>query len=75
MILRIEDTDAERNKPELMEGIVEALSWLGLDWDEGPFYQSERTALYQKAAKRLLANGSDSVLLPAREVCGRRSRR
>jgi len=58
MILRIEDTDAERNKPELVEGIVEALRWLGLDWDEGPFYQSQRTALYQEAAKRLLANGS-----------------
>ena len=58
MILRIEDTDAERNKPELVEGIVEALKWLGLDWDEGPFYQSQRTALYRDAAKKLLANGS-----------------
>ena len=45
MILRIEDTDAERNKPELVEGIISALSWLGIDWDEGPFYQSQRTAL------------------------------
>jgi glutamyl-tRNA synthetase len=58
LILRIEDTDAERNKPELVEGIVEALKWLGLDWDEGPFYQSQRTALYREAAKKLLANGS-----------------
>jgi glutamyl-tRNA synthetase len=58
MVLRIEDTDAERNKPELVEGIVEALKWLGLDWDEGPFYQSQRTALYQEAGKKLLANGS-----------------
>ncbi len=58
MILRIEDTDAERNKPELVEGIVEALNWLGLDWDEGPFYQSQRTELYRDAAKKLLANGS-----------------
>ena len=58
MVLRIEDTDAERNKPELVEGIVEALQWLGLDWDEGPFYQSQRTALYQDAGKKLLANGS-----------------
>jgi glutamyl-tRNA synthetase len=58
MILRIEDTDAERNKPELVEGIVEALKWLGLDWDEGPFYQSQRTELYREAAKKLLANGS-----------------
>jgi glutamyl-tRNA synthetase len=57
-ILRIEDTDAERNKPELVEGIVEALKWLGLDWDEGPFYQSQRTELYKEAAKKLLANGA-----------------
>src|SRR6202790_3385761 len=58
MILRIEDTDAERNKPELVEGIIEGLRWLGVDWDEGPFYQSQRTALYREAAKKLLADGS-----------------
>jgi len=58
MILRIEDTDAERNKPELVEGIIEGLRWLGVDWDEGPFYQSQRTELYREAAKKLLANGS-----------------
>jgi glutamyl-tRNA synthetase len=58
MILRIEDTDAERNKPELVQGIVDGLQWLGIDWDEGPFYQSQRTTLYQEAAKRLLANGT-----------------
>jgi glutamyl-tRNA synthetase len=58
MILRIEDTDAERNKPELVSGIVEGLEWLGLDWDEGPFYQSQRTELYREAAKALLANGT-----------------
>src|ERR1700693_2050840 len=58
MILRIEDTDAERNKPELVQGIIDGLSWLGVDWDEGPFYQSKRTDLYQAAGKKLLANGS-----------------
>jgi glutamyl-tRNA synthetase len=58
MILRIEDTDAERNKPELVEGIVDGLKWLGVNWDEGPFYQSQRTQLYRDAAKKLLANGS-----------------
>jgi glutamyl-tRNA synthetase len=58
MILRIEDTDAQRNKPELVEGIVDGLKWLGLEWDEGPFYQSQRTSLYTEAAKKLLANGS-----------------
>ena len=58
MILRIEDTDAERNKPELVSGILEGLKWLGVDWDEGPFYQSQRTALYQEAARKCLANGT-----------------
>jgi glutamyl-tRNA synthetase len=57
MILRVEDTDAERNKPELVEGIIQGLTWLGVDWDEGPFYQSQRTELYREAGKRLLANG------------------
>ena len=58
MILRIEDTDAERNKPELVNGILEGLQWLGVDWDEGPFYQSQRTALYLDAARKLLASGA-----------------
>jgi len=58
MILRIEDTDAERNKPELVTGIIDGLKWLGVDWDEGPFYQSQRTAMYQQAGKKCLANGS-----------------
>jgi len=58
MVLRIEDTDAERNKPELVNGIREGLKWLGVDWDEGPFYQSQRTALYLEAARKCLANGT-----------------
>ena len=58
MILRVEDTDAERNKPELIQGILDGLQWLGVDWDEGPYYQSQRTALYLEAAKKCLANGS-----------------
>jgi len=58
MILRIEDTDAERNKPELVTGIIDGLRWLGVDWDEGPYYQSQRTELYREAAKKCLANGS-----------------
>jgi glutamyl-tRNA synthetase len=57
MILRIEDTDAERNKSELVEGIVDGLKWLGVHWDEGPYYQSQRTQLYTDAGKALLANG------------------
>ena len=58
MILRVEDTDAERNKPELVQGIIDGLAWLGVDWDEGPFFQSQRLDLYREAAKKCLANGS-----------------
>jgi glutamyl-tRNA synthetase len=58
MVLRIEDTDAERNKPELVEGIIDGLKWLGVDWDEGPYYQSQRTQLYQDAGRKLLAEGA-----------------
>ena len=57
MILRIEDTDAERNKPELVTGIIDGLKWLGVDWDEGPFYQSERTDFYREMGKKVLASG------------------
>jgi len=56
-ILRIEDTDAERNQPEHIEGIQRALRWLGLDWDEGPSFQSERGDLYQAAIDKLIADG------------------
>src|SRR5260370_32052608 len=58
MILRIEDTDAERNKPELVQGILDGLEWLGVNWDEGPFYQSQRTELNLAAAEKSLANGT-----------------
>src|ERR1700676_5206386 len=58
MILRVEDTDAERNKPELVQGILDGLRWLGVDWDGEPFYQSHRLELYRAAAQRCLANGS-----------------
>ena len=57
-ILRVEDTDIERNRPELVEGILDGLRWLGLDWDEGPFYQSQRLAGYTAAAERLLSTGA-----------------
>jgi glutamyl-tRNA synthetase len=56
-VLRIEDTDAERNRPEWTEGILEALRWIGADWDEGPYFQSERADRYAAAADRLHAAG------------------
>jgi glutamyl-tRNA synthetase len=57
LILRIEDTDFERSSEEMVEGILQGMSWLGLEWDEGPFYQSKRLELYTATAEKLLASG------------------
>jgi glutamyl-tRNA synthetase len=57
-ILRIEDTDTERSRPEYTENILSGLRWLGLDWDEGPFFQTQRLDHYQKAIQTILDNGS-----------------
>ncbi len=56
-LLRIEDTDKERSKPEYTENILEGLRWLGLDWDEPPVIQSERIAEHRIAIQRLLDSG------------------
>jgi nondiscriminating glutamyl-tRNA synthetase len=56
-ILRIEDTDPSRSSQEMIDAILESLRWLKLDWDEGPYYQSQRTELYQKYAQKLLDVG------------------
>lgn len=53
-ILRIEDTDLERSTPEAVDIILEGLRWLALDYDEGPYFQTERMARYQQVLKRLL---------------------
>lgn len=56
-ILRIEDTDFERSSQEMVQGILDGMRWIGLDWDEGPFFQSQRLAHYQAAADTLLKGG------------------
>jgi glutamyl-tRNA synthetase len=56
-ILRIEDTDQERSTPESVQAILDGMTWLGIDWDEGPYYQMERMELYRKEADRLLREG------------------
>jgi len=56
-ILRIEDTDIERSRPEFTQNILDGLTWLGLSWDEGPFYQSKRMDLYKTAVQKLLDSG------------------
>ncbi len=56
-ILRIEDTDRERSTPEAINAILDAMNWLGLDWDEGPFYQTKRYPLYKEKVQKLLSEG------------------
>jgi glutamyl-tRNA synthetase len=64
-ILRIEDTDVQRSSWEMVSGILDGLTWLGIDWDEGPeiggphapYFQSERLERYRAAARELLASG------------------
>ena len=56
-ILRIEDTDFERSSEAMVDGILEGMRWIGLDWDEGPFFQSRRLPLYKETAEKLVASG------------------
>jgi len=56
-ILRIDDTDRQRSTKEFHDDILASLSWLGLDWDEGPYYQSERFGLYKETSERFLSEG------------------
>ncbi len=56
-ILRIEDTDTERSTQASVDAIFEALEWLGLDWDEGPFYQTRRFPVYREHVQKLLDTG------------------
>ncbi len=56
-ILRIEDTDRSRNQPEQIDGIQRAMRWLGLDWDEGPFLQSDSAARHREVVDQLLEEG------------------
>lgn len=57
LILRIEDTDAERSTQESIQGIIDGLTWLGIDWDEGPYFQTEFEKDHAAAAEKLLASG------------------
>jgi len=56
-VLRIEDTDVARSTQESVQVILDAMIWLGMDWDEGPYYQSQRISIYREAAERLLKEG------------------
>ena len=56
-VLRIEDTDRERSTPENVEAILEGMQWLGLNWDEGPYFQSERSDRYREVIASWLEQG------------------
>ncbi|NVN89972.1 MAG: glutamate--tRNA ligase [Desulfuromonadales bacterium] len=56
-ILRIEDTDVERSTQESVDAILQGMEWLGLDWDEGPFYQTDNFPLYKEYVQKLLTEG------------------
>jgi len=56
-VLRIEDTDTERSTQEAIDAIFDALEWLGIDWDEGPYYQTKRLDIYNGYLERLIDSG------------------
>jgi glutamyl-tRNA synthetase len=61
LVLRIEDTDQARNQAGLVDNILEVLTWLGIDWDEGPFFQSQRADRHRQAVDQLLGAGAAYV--------------
>ena len=56
-VLRLEDTDVERSTQASVDAIFEALEWLGIDWDEGPYFQSQRFDIYKKYIRKLIDSG------------------
>jgi glutamyl-tRNA synthetase len=56
-VLRIEDTDVDRSTKQSVQAILDSMQWLGIDWDEGPFYQMQRLARYREVAERLIEAG------------------
>ena len=66
-ILRIEDTDVARSTPEAVQAILDGMQWLGLEHDEGPFYQMQRMERYKEVIQQMLANGSAYYCYTSRE--------
>jgi glutamyl-tRNA synthetase len=66
-VLRIEDTDLERSTKEAEQAILEGMAWLGLDWDEGPFFQMQRLDRYREVAEDLIAQGKAYHCYASRE--------
>ena len=57
-ILRIEDTDVTRSTQESVQAIIKGFKWVGIDWDEGPYFQSQRLEIYQQYAEELIEKNS-----------------
>ena len=72
LILRIEDTDLDRSTTEMVDGILQGMQWLGITWDEGPYYQTQRTSLYRAAAARLVDSGAAYYCFCSKEELERR---
>jgi glutamyl-tRNA synthetase len=66
-VLRIEDTDRERSTDEAVQAILDAMDWLGLEYDEGPIYQTERLARYREVAEQMIAAGQAYYAYETRE--------
>jgi len=67
-VLRIEDTDIERSTQEAVDAILEGMTWLGLDWDEGPYYQTKRFERYNDVVDQLLAAGKAYKCYASKEL-------
>lgn len=72
LVLRIEDTDLERSTTEMVDGILQGMQWLGINWDEGPYYQTKRTDLYRAAAAKLIESGAAYYCFCSKEELERR---
>jgi glutamyl-tRNA synthetase len=66
-ILRIEDTDVARSTPEAVQAILDGMNWLGLSWDEGPFYQMQRMDRYKEIIQKMLVDGSAYLCYSTKE--------
>ena len=68
-VLRIEDTDLERSSQDAIDAILEGMQWLGLDWDDGPYYQTQRFDRYKELIQQLLDEGKAyKCFMPAAEL-------
>ena len=72
-VLRIEDTDRERSTDAAVKAIIDAMHWLGLDADEGPFYQTQRLERYKQVADELVAAGRAYYAYESKDEIGRAS--